>query len=67
MGGFLHIPLNPPVPMFLRLPRHLPRHLTLTPPGQHAQRIERSVGSMAGRRHAVLASLPYALPLRYEV
>ena len=41
--------------------------LTLTPPGQHAQRIERSVGSMAVRRRTVLASLLYVLALRYEV
>ena len=26
-GGFLHIPLNPPVPMLLRLPRNLPHPL----------------------------------------
>ena len=41
--------------------------LTLTPPGQHDQRIERSVGSLAGRRRAVLASLLYILPLKLEV
>ena len=27
VGGFLHIPLNSPVPMFLRLPKHLPHPL----------------------------------------
>jgi hypothetical protein len=27
VGGFLHIPLNAPVPMFLRLPRNLPHEL----------------------------------------
>ena len=27
VGGFLHIPLNPPVPMFLRLPVNLPHPL----------------------------------------
>eukprot|EP01036_Dinobryon_divergens_P034581 gene34581-44707_t len=41
--------------------------LTLCPPGQHAQRIERSVGYSAGRRRSVLCGLPYVLPLKYEL
>ena len=41
--------------------------LTLTPHGQHARRVERYVGAVAGRRRALLASLPYVLPARYSV
>ena len=33
--------------------------LTFTTPGQHAQRVERSIQGLAGRRRALLASLPY--------
>ena len=41
--------------------------LTFAPPGQHAQRIERVVGYSAGRKRAILASLPYHLPMEYEL
>ena len=41
--------------------------LSLTPPVQHAQHIEHSVGSMAGRRRAPLTGLPYILHVKYEV
>ena len=36
--------------------------LTITPPCQHAQRVQRSVGSLAGRRRAVYASIPFKTP-----
>ena len=41
--------------------------LTLTPPGQHAHRVERYVGVNAGRRRALLAGLPYDLPAKYSL
>jgi hypothetical protein len=41
--------------------------LTFAPPGQHAQRIERVTGYSAGRKRAVLSSLPYYLPVEYEL
>ena len=41
--------------------------LTLVPPGQHAQRVERSVGFLAGRRRAVYASIPFYLPPQYSL
>jgi len=41
--------------------------MTLVAPGQHAQRVERSIGSSAAWRRAVLASLPYVLPLQYDL
>jgi len=41
--------------------------MTLVAPGQHAQRVERSIGSSAAWRRAVLASLPYILPLQYDL
>jgi hypothetical protein len=39
--------------------------LTLAPPGQHAHRVERSIQGLAGRRRALLASLPFVLPTKY--
>ena len=41
--------------------------LILTPPGQHARRVERYVGASAGHRRVLLASLPYVLPARYSL
>jgi len=41
--------------------------MTLVAPGQHAQRVERSIGSSASWRRAVLASLPYVLSLQYDL
>ena len=41
--------------------------LTFTPPGQHAQRVERCVGSLAGRRRAVYASIPFYIPDVYSL
>ena len=41
--------------------------MTLVTPGQHAQRVERSVVASAGWRRAILASLPYLLPPKYEL
>jgi hypothetical protein len=41
--------------------------LTLTPPGQHAHRVERYVGVNGGRRRALLAGLPYDLPAKYSL
>jgi len=40
-------------------------HLSLVDPGQHAQRAERSVQTVGQRRRAVLAGLPYYMPLQY--
>ena len=41
--------------------------LTFTPPGQHAQRVERAIQGLAGRRRAVLASLPFFIPKKYTL
>jgi len=41
--------------------------LTLVASGQHAQRVERSIGSSDVWRRAVLASLPSVLPMQYEL
>ena len=41
--------------------------MILVTPGQHAQRVERSIGSSAGWRRAILASLSYVLPPQYEL
>ena len=40
--------------------------LSLTPPGQHAQCVERSVGSLAGRRWAVYASISFTFLISYR-
>ena len=36
--------------------------LTFTTPGQHAQRVERSIQNMQGRRCSMIAALPFILP-----
>jgi len=41
--------------------------LTLVDPGQHIQRVERTVQSIVQRKRAVLASLPYFLPVKYSL
>jgi len=41
--------------------------LTLVDPGQHIQRAERTVQSIVQRKRAVLASLPYFLPVKYSL
>ena len=41
--------------------------LTLCPPGQHQQRIERCIGFTDDRKVALLYELPYYLPPQYDV
>ena len=41
--------------------------LTLVDPGQHIQRAERTIQSLTQRKRAVLAGLPFFLPLKYAV
>ena len=41
--------------------------LTFCPPGQHAQRVERSIGYLDCRTAAVLAGLPFYLPPTYDL
>ena len=41
--------------------------LQTSPPGEHAQRVERSIGTLRQLTIATLSALPYHLPLKYTL